>query len=66
MGECLTAPLEQSPPEEGNTGSLGCTLCDLAVRSKAWVCGRSLHVIAGSNPSGSMDIFLLRVSCVVR
>ena len=27
--------------------------------SKAWVCGRSLAGIAGSNPSGSMDVFLL-------
>ena len=26
---------------------------------KAWGCGRSLVGIAGSNPAGSMDIFLL-------
>ena len=27
-----------------------------AVRSKAWVCGRSLTGIVGSNPSGGMDV----------
>ena len=27
----------------------------LVSRSKAWVCGRSLAGIAGSNPAGSMD-----------
>jgi len=37
----------------------------LAARSKAWECGRSLAVNADSNPAGSMDISLLRVSCVV-
>jgi hypothetical protein len=31
----------------------------VATRSKAWACGRSLARIAGSNPSGGMDIFLL-------
>jgi hypothetical protein len=59
MAECLTSRLEESPPEEANTGSLGYILCDLAARSKAWVCGRSLPVIAGSNPSGSMEVCLL-------
>ena len=36
----------------------------VATRSKAWVCGRSLVAIAGSNPGGGMDVlsFLL---CVV-
>jgi len=28
---------------------------------KAWVCGRSLAGIAGSNPAGDMDVCLLRV-----
>jgi hypothetical protein len=28
----------------------------LAVRSKAWVFGRSLTRIVGSNPAGSMDV----------
>jgi len=28
----------------------------VAARSKAWVCGRSLAVIVGSNPTGSIDI----------
>jgi hypothetical protein len=36
MAECLTAPLEQSPPKEASTGSLGYILCDLAARSKAF------------------------------
>jgi hypothetical protein len=30
-----------------------------AARSKAWVCGRSLTGIVGSNPTGSMDVCLL-------
>jgi hypothetical protein len=29
------------------------------VRSKAWVCGRSLIRIVGSNPTGGMDVCLL-------
>ena len=29
------------------------------VRCKAWVCGRSLDGIAGSNPAGGMDVCLL-------
>jgi hypothetical protein len=33
----------------------------VAVRSKAWVYGRSLVGIVGSNPSGGMDICLLCV-----
>ena len=32
----------------------------VAARSKAWVCGRSLAGIAGSNPVGGMVVF---VSC---
>jgi hypothetical protein len=31
----------------------------VAVRSKAWVCGRSLAGIAGSNPTGGMNVSLL-------
>ena len=31
----------------------------VAARSKAWVCGRSLAGIAGSNPSGGKDVCLL-------
>ena len=27
-----------------------------AARSKAWVCGRSLAGIVGSNPAGGMDV----------
>jgi hypothetical protein len=38
----------------------------VATRSKAWVCGRSLAGIVGSNPAGGMDVFLCWVLCVVR
>ena len=38
----------------------------VAARSTAWVCGRSPAQFVGSNPSGGMDVCLLRVSCVVR
>jgi hypothetical protein len=31
----------------------------VATRSKAWVCGRSLAGIVGSNPAGVMDVCLL-------
>ena len=37
----------------------------VAARIKAWVCGRSLARIAGSNPAGGMGICLLWVSCIV-
>jgi hypothetical protein len=43
-----------------------CLTFPVAVRSKAWVCGRSLTRIVGSNPTGGMDVCLLRVLCVVR
>ena len=29
----------------------------VAARSKAWVCGRSLAEIVGSNTAGDMDVF---------
>jgi len=38
-------------------------MCVSAAQSKAWVCGRSLAGIAGSNPAWDMDVCLL---CVVR
>ena len=31
----------------------------VAARSKAWVCGRSLDGIVGSNPTGGMEVCLL-------
>jgi hypothetical protein len=31
----------------------------VAARSKAWVCGRSLAGISGSNPARGMDVCLL-------
>jgi hypothetical protein len=36
----------------------------VAARSKPWVCGHWLVGIAGSNPSGDMDVCLLWVLCV--
>jgi len=38
----------------------------LAIRSTAWLCGRSPAEIAGLNPAGCVDVFLLWVLCVVR
>jgi hypothetical protein len=36
------------------------------VRAEAWVCDRSISGIAGSNPAGGVDVFLLWVLRVVR
>jgi len=38
----------------------------VAARSEAWVCGRSLAGIVGSNPAEIMDVCLLWVLGVVR
>jgi hypothetical protein len=38
----------------------------VAARSEAWVYGRSLIAIAGSNPARVMDVCVLGVLCVVR
>ena len=35
----------------------------MAARSKAWVCGRSLTGIAGSNPARGMDASDVSVVC---
>ena len=43
-----------------------CLLIPVASRSKAWVYGRSLAGIAGSNPAGEMVICLLWVLFAVR
>jgi len=37
----------------------------MAARSKSWVCGRSLFGIAGSNPTGGMDVCLSVCDCCV-
>jgi hypothetical protein len=37
----------------------------VAAPSKAWVCGRSLAGIMGSNPAGGVDARLVGVLCVV-
>ena len=37
----------------------------MAVRSKAWVCGRLIARIAGSNPAESTGVGLLCLLCVV-
>ena len=38
----------------------------VAARSKAQVCGRLPAEIVGSNPADDIDVFLLRLLCVVR
>ena len=38
----------------------------VAKRSKTWICGRSLAGVAGSNPKGEMDFYLLWVMDVFR
>jgi hypothetical protein len=38
----------------------------VAARTKTWVCGSPIAEIAGSNPTGGMDVCLLWVLCVVR
>ena len=37
----------------------------VTARAKVWVCGRSIAVIAGSNPAGCMDACIFRLLCVV-
>jgi len=34
-------------------------MIQVAARYKAWVCGRSLAWIVGSNPAGGMEVCLL-------
>ena len=38
----------------------------MAAQSKAWIYGRSLDGIAGSNPARGMDVCLLRVLWIVK
>ena len=38
----------------------------LTALSKAWVCGRSLAGIAGSNPAGVMGVSVVSVVCCLR
>ena len=38
-----------------------CKPVPVALRSKAWICGRSPVEIVGSNPAGSMDVCLFCV-----
>ena len=35
----------------------------VTAQSKAWVCGRSLAGIVGSNPAGGMGVSLVSVVC---
>jgi len=42
------------------------TLIPLLAQSKAYICGRSLAGIEGSNPARGMDVLSLGVLCVVR
>jgi len=43
-----------------------CPMPPVAARSKAWVGGRLLTGIVGSNPAGNVNVCLLLVLCVVR
>ena len=45
---------------------INCKPIPVAVRSKTWVCSRSLPEIVGSNPTGGMDVCLLWVCCLNR
>jgi len=38
----------------------------VSMRSKAWICCHPLAGIVASNPTVGMDVFLLRIVCVVR
>ena len=38
----------------------------MAAQTQAWACCHSLVGIAGSNPAGDMDVYLLLVLCVVK
>ena len=38
----------------------------MAARSKEWVCGCSRGGVVGSNPTGGMDVYVLKALCVVR
>ena len=41
----------------------GENLIEILFICKTWVCGRSPAGIAGSNPTGGMDVYLLCVVC---
>jgi hypothetical protein len=45
--------------ENGTVALIALTELKVTVRSKAWVCGRSLDGTAGSNQAGSMHVCLL-------
>jgi hypothetical protein len=38
-------------------------VCRSVLRSKAWVCGRALAGIVGSNPTGGMGVCLVQCFC---
>ena len=38
----------------------------VSARAKVWVCGRSLSGIEGSNPAGSMDVWVLWLFCIIK
>ena len=51
--------LDMVPKAKGNFLKLNMfivLLFPVAARSKAWVCGRSLAGIVGSNPAGGLDV----------
>jgi hypothetical protein len=68
-----TPSLMRQPAVRRPLGLVRCTIMmrktlpiPAAARSTAWVCGRSLAGIGGSNPAWGMDVCLLRVLCVVQ
>ena len=51
--------MEQSSCDRFLKGRYECKPMPVGVRSQGWICGRSLAGIAGSNPVGGMDDYLL-------
>ena len=78
----LARTFSKTPLEEGSVRRRDCTCqhtqhsqetyihpwtqIPVEAQSKAWVCGRSLAGIAGSNAVACMDVCLLWVLCIVR
>ena len=50
------ATLGHDSPRIAQFSLANCHSADSTGRTKAWVCGRSLAGIVGSNPAGGMDV----------
>ena len=48
---------------ENKNGNVAAWPIPVAARSSAWVCGRSLAGVEGSNPAWGMDVSLVSVVC---